>query len=69
LERRRRLESAGIDAVSVVLRILAATALMLAIAAIVFALSRGHVLFFPFLLILGVPLLALFKIRPPSKPP
>jgi hypothetical protein len=39
---------------------------MLAVAAIVYALSRGHVYFFPFILFLGVPLFALF--RGPTKP-
>jgi len=38
---------------------------MLAAAAIVYALSRGHVFFFPFLLILGVPLAWLFRKPPP----
>jgi hypothetical protein len=36
---------------------------MLAVAAIAFALSRGHVFFFPFILILGLPLVALFRRR------
>lgn len=35
---------------------------MLAVAAIVYALSHGHVLLFPFVLILGVPLLGFLRI-------
>ena len=42
-----------------------ALAIMLAAAAIVYTLSRGHVFFFPFLLILGVPLALLFRKPPP----
>jgi hypothetical protein len=38
---------------------------MLAVAALAYALSKGHVFLFPFVLILGVPLVALFR-RPPS---
>ncbi|HZY96731.1 MAG TPA: hypothetical protein VFE35_06490 [Candidatus Cybelea sp.] len=41
---------------------------MLVVAAIVYALSSGHVYFFPFLLILGVPLGALLR-KPPAGPP
>jgi hypothetical protein len=41
---------------------------MLVAAAIVYALSSGHILFFPFLLILGVPLATLLR-KPPSGPP
>lgn len=40
---------------------------MVAVAAIVYALSRGHVYFFPFVLILGLPFLAFF--RPPRDRP
>jgi len=36
---------------------------MLAIAAVVYVLSRGHIYFFPFVLILGLPLAALFGRR------
>lgn len=57
-----------IDPGTIVLRILAATALMLAVAATVYAASRGHIFLFPFVLILGVPLAALFG-RPPAPPP
>jgi hypothetical protein len=39
---------------------------MLAAAAIVFALSHGRIFFFPFVLLLGVPLLALWP-RAPRK--
>jgi len=39
---------------------------MLAAAAIVYALSHGRVLLFPFVLILGVPLIALWP-RPPTR--
>jgi hypothetical protein len=41
---------------------------MLVVAAIVYALSSGHIYFFPFLLILGVPLATLIR-RPPPGPP
>jgi len=41
---------------------------MLAVAATVYAASRGHIFLFPFVLILGVPLAALFG-RPPAPPP
>ncbi len=41
---------------------------MLLAAAIVYALSSGHILFFPFLLILGAPLAALLR-KPPPGPP
>jgi hypothetical protein len=41
---------------------------MLGAAAIVYALSGGHVYFFPFLLILGAPLAALVR-KPPAGPP
>jgi hypothetical protein len=39
---------------------------MLAVAAVVYALSRGRILFFPFVLILGLPFIAL--LRPPPRP-
>jgi hypothetical protein len=39
---------------------------MLAVAAIVYALSHGHIFLFPFVLILGVPLAALLR-RPPGR--
>jgi hypothetical protein len=42
---------------------------MLAVAAIGYALSRGHVFLFPFVLILGVPLAALLRRAPPGAPP
>ena len=37
--------------------------MMFAAGAIAYVLSRGHVYFFPFILFLGIPLVALF--RPP----
>ena len=37
---------------------------MLAIAASLYAISKGRVLFFPFVVILGLPLAALFRRRP-----
>lgn len=40
---------------SVLLRVVAALAAMLVLAAIVFVVSRGHVFFFPLVLLLGVP--------------
>ena len=43
-------------------------AIMLAVAAIVYALSRGHIFFLPFVLILGLPLATLFA-RPWKRPP
>jgi hypothetical protein len=39
------------------------------IAALVYALTSGHVFLFPFLLILGVPMLTIFRRRPPPPPP
>ena len=41
---------------AVLLRLLAALAVMLVAAALVFAISRGHIFFFPFILVLGAPL-------------
>ena len=48
-------------------RVAVAALLMLLAAAVVYALSRGHVFFFPFLLILGAPLAIAFR-RPPRPP-
>lgn len=45
------------------LRIVVAIILMLAVAAIVYVASRGHVFFLPFVLILGLPLGALLSRR------
>jgi hypothetical protein len=39
---------------------------MLAVAAVVYVASRGHVFFFPFVLFLGLPLAALWRSRPPG---
>jgi hypothetical protein len=49
------------------LRVVAATAVMVAVAAIVYAASKGHVFFFPFILLLGVPIAALVRRRPPAR--
>jgi hypothetical protein len=51
----------------IVIRTLTALGITIAIAAIVFFASRGHVLFFPFVLILGAPLWWL--LRPPQNRP
>ncbi len=48
------------------LRGLAALLVMLAAAALAYALSRGHVFFFPFVLVLGAP--AWWLLRPPQEP-
>jgi hypothetical protein len=44
-----------------VLRVAAAAVLMLAVAAIVYVASHGHVYFFPLIVILGLPLAALLR--------
>lgn len=58
---------------SVAVRMIAATGLMLLIAALVYAVSNGRVFLFPFLLLLGVPMAAVFRRRneppPPGSPP
>jgi len=41
---------------AIALRIFAAIAVMLAVGALAFALSRGHLLLLPFVLVLGAPL-------------
>ncbi len=50
------------------LRVVAALTLALVIAALVYALTSGHVFLFPFLLIVGFPALMLFR-KPPRQPP
>jgi hypothetical protein len=50
-------------------RVVVAFGVMLAAAALAYALSRGHVLFFPFLLILGAPMALFFRRTPPGAPP
>ena len=51
-----------------VLRVVIALALAAVVAALVYALTSGHVFLFPFLLIVGFPMIALFR-RPPRQPP
>jgi len=53
--------------VAVGFRVALAALLMLVAAAIVYAISSGHILFFPFLLVLGAPLALAFR-RPPRPP-
>jgi hypothetical protein len=52
----------------IAVRVIAAVGLMLVIAALVYALSSGHVFLFPFLLILGFPMAVIFRRRPPPPP-
>lgn len=57
----------------VAVRLVAAIGLMLLVAALVYAVSSGRVFLFPFLLLLGVPMAAVFRRRndpqPPGAPP
>jgi hypothetical protein len=55
----------------VAVRIIVAIGLTLLVATLVYALTSGHVYLFPFLLILGFPMVTLFRPRrpPPPRPP
>ena len=53
---------------AVALRVAVAAGLMLFAAAIVYVLTSGHVFFLPFILVLGLPLIGLFR-QPPNRPP
>lgn len=55
----------------VAVRVVAAVGLMLVVAALVYAVSNGRVFLFPFLLLLGFPMAAVFRRRndPPAGPP
>jgi hypothetical protein len=58
-----------VSATGVALRITAAIGLMLVVAAIAYAISNGRTFLFPFLLILGFPMAAIFRRRSPPPPP
>jgi hypothetical protein len=53
----------------VAVRAIVALGLTVVLAALVYALSSGRVFLFPFLLILGLPMVALLRKRPPPPPP
>lgn len=56
----------------VAVRVVAAVGLMLVVAALIYAVSNGRVFLFPFLLLLGFPMAAVFRRRndpPPGPPP
>ncbi|HKU82180.1 MAG TPA: hypothetical protein VJP76_08430 [Candidatus Tumulicola sp.] len=58
----------------VAVRVVAAVGLMLVVAALVYAVSNGRLFLFPFLLLLGFPMAAVFRRRndppgPPGPPP
>ena len=65
------------SASSLAVRIVAAIGLMLVVAALVYAVSAGRLFLFPFLLLIGFPMAAIFRPRraplpltkPPPKPP
>lgn len=56
---------------SIAVRVVAAIGLLLLVVALVYAVSNGRVFLFPFLLLLGVPMAAVFRRRngPPPAPP
>ncbi|HEU5480444.1 MAG TPA: hypothetical protein VFU90_11450 [Candidatus Tumulicola sp.] len=57
---------------TIAVRVIAAIGLMLVVAALVYAVSNGRVFLFPFLLLLGFPMAAVFRRRsggPPGPPP
>jgi hypothetical protein len=56
-----------VSAGEIAVRAVVAIGLMLVIAALVYAVSGGHILLFPLLLVLAFPLVALFR-RPPPPP-
>jgi hypothetical protein len=57
------------SAASVAVRVVAAIGLMLVAAALVYAVSNGRLFLFPFLLIIGFPMAAVFRPRRPPLPP
>ena len=50
-------------------RVVAAVGLMLVVAALVYAASNGRLFMFPFLLLVGFPMAAVFRRRRPPAPP
>jgi len=59
-----------VNATSVAVRVVAAIGLMLVVAALVYAISNGRLFLFPFLLLIGFPMAAVFRPRrPPLQPP
>lgn len=50
-------------------RAVAAFGLMLLVAALVYAISNGRLFLFPFLLLVGFPMAAVFRSRRPPPPP
>jgi hypothetical protein len=55
-----------VNASSVAVRVVAAIGLMLVLAALVYAVSNGRLFLFPFLLIIGFPMAAVFRPRRPT---
>jgi hypothetical protein len=53
---------------TIAVRVVAAIGLMLIVAALIYALSNGRVFLFPFLLLLGFPMAAVFRRRPAAPP-
>ena len=57
------------NAASTAVRVVAALGLMLLVAALVYAISNGRLFLFPFLLLVGFPMAAVFRPRRPPPPP
>jgi len=57
------------NAASAAVRVVAALGLMLIVAALVYAVSNGRLFLFPFLLLVGFPMAAVFRARRPPPPP
>jgi hypothetical protein len=63
-----------VGATSIAVRIVAAIGLMLVVAGLAYAISNGRLFMFPFLLLVGFPMAAIFRPRraplpPPVDPP
>ena len=56
-------------ATSIAVRIVAAIGLMLVVAALAYAISNGRLFMFPFLLLVGFPMAAVFRSRRAQLPP
>jgi hypothetical protein len=56
------------NAASAGVRVVAALGLMLLVAALVYAISNGRLFLFPFLLLVGFPMAAVFRTRRPPPP-
>jgi hypothetical protein len=56
------------NAASAPVRVVAALGLVLLVAALVYAISNGRLFLFPFLLLVGFPMAAVFRVRRPPPP-